>query len=274
MIKWRIQRFLIKSWLLSLLLLSLLRRPSSGPTTGTDIPSPSWMPSMAVGTLAIICKETLSLQELLVWSAHRRAHGVGFWGIQGIPAILSTTVRAGHLRKRCGICFISQTEQTHENIKSHPVYADCLYLTGNQSKLLQLHLWLQDSHCQHQPGHCWTICYSRSRCHFSSPITADGYYYLLEVSLPLMADQWARHRSKSSCRSVVKVQQLVSLPFAPSIAAYFPTSSPNSLLIELLLFLDINRWFLVAGICNIWEQIDEIDNDQFLQQMAYRQIWV
>lgn len=89
-----------------------------------------------------------------------------------------------------------------------------------------------------------------------------------------MADQWAGHRSKSSCRSVVKLQQLVSLPFAPSIAVCFPTSSPNSLLIELLLFLDTNRWFLVAGICNIWEQIDEIDNDRFLQQMAYRQIWV
>lgn len=39
-----------------------------------------------------------------------------------------------------------------------------------------------------------------------------------------------------SCRSVVKLQQLASLPFAPNIAAYFPTSSPNSLLIELLLF--------------------------------------
>lgn len=38
-------------------------------------------------------------------------------------------------------------------------YADCLYLNYSfQSKLLQLHWWLQESLCQHQPGHCWTIC--------------------------------------------------------------------------------------------------------------------
>lgn len=34
--------------------------------------------------------------------------GFQFLGVQMVPAIVSVTVRDGHLRNSCGICFISQ----------------------------------------------------------------------------------------------------------------------------------------------------------------------
>lgn len=244
MTKWETKRFLTKTCHLSLPLLSLLRRrsPGPGPTMDPDPHGPEVSPQPAArhgfgNFFWWGCKDTQPLQELHALPDHSGAlKGFRFLGVQMVPAIVSVTVRDGHLRNGCGTCFISQD---WTNPWKHATSAHFYMQTtarGNHSKLLKLHWWLWESYCRHQPGRCWTICYSRSRCQFSSFVTADGYYCLLEISLPLMANQWAWHHSERSCRSVVKLQQLASLPFVPNIAAYFPTSSLNSLLIELLLF--------------------------------------
>lgn len=114
MVKWGTKRS--KTGPLSCLLLSLLSRWSPVlPHHGCWHPQPWGHPSACSSAWGFGnfyywgCEKMLPLLKLCALPDHSRGlEGFRFWGVQMIPAIVSVTGRDGHLRNRCGICFISQ----------------------------------------------------------------------------------------------------------------------------------------------------------------------